>query len=225
MPSPSLRLATLALALAATAAAAAPVPLPAPPATTAPAASPPTPPPAPTPATDTPWRATDTATPANGTTPSVNATDPTSVCAAVRAWGFSDVPTVVVASAGPPSRATNTSASKATATVCRADGSVDWSGRVRVRVRGGTNTQRYNKILSYAITDIKNEKKTKGDRDGGGGKKGDAPVILGMPAARQMILLGQQNDTLGVKTWTGEARGDGGVRCADGRRGGRAGGG
>ena len=71
--------------------------------------------------------------------------------------------------------------------MCGPDGAVEWSGRARARVRGGTNSQLRNAVLQYAVTDF----------------EGGPAALVGFPPGRQFILLGQSVDPLGVKTWAG----------------------
>lgn len=108
----------------------------------------------------------------------------------------------------------NRTKTAARVTTCTPDGALDFSGPARARVRGGTNTQRFNRILAYAITDFGGrgaglKKAAKKGGGGGGAGDGGAPAprgsaaLLGMPSGRHFILLGQQNDTFGVKGWAG----------------------
>jgi len=88
------------------------------------------------------------------------------------------------------------------------------------RVRGGVNTQRYNSIKQFAIYPVLGTKDKRGGSEGGEGNETSAAAaaagteaappssspsstFVGLPRAKQFVLIGQVNDTFSLKYWTG----------------------
>lgn len=120
-------------------------------------------------------------------------------CAAAHQWGATTLPAIIIRTATPGRLTRNKT--RAFVAVCAPDGSVDWAGAARARVRGGTNSQKRNVVLQYALTDF--AAGGDGAATSNNGTHKGAAALAGMPPGKQFILLGQSVDPLGVKAWAG----------------------
>jgi hypothetical protein len=151
--------------------------------------------------------------------PTTTTTTTNACCAALASTGFTrsvGVPAVLIDTGGPvtidrtrrPARLCTCGAADLGSTGAGGGPITDWAGPIQLRNRGGTNTQRYNKIRSFAAYLPPGLARA---NDTGAA----AAPVLGL-AGDHIIFQGQANDTFMVKEWYGRelARAMGGQQYA-----------